>query len=193
MRKLSLLVAGMLALAACGGSDDGNDAATVAPTTSAPGAAAPGSGAPSGAPSQRLRSMPERLKFEGKTLDGKPFTGSSLAERPVVFWFWAPWCPKCQSEGPAVAKAAERHKGRVAFVGIAGLSRDKGELERFVSRTGTAGLTQLDDRGGDLYKHFEVTSQSSFLFMKRDGSVERASGPLGEDELDSRVKALTGG
>jgi thiol-disulfide isomerase/thioredoxin len=193
MRKLTLLLAGTLALAACGGSDGGSadgaatkDAATVQP---APSAAAPGSGTPSG----RLKSMPAQLKFEGSTLDGKPFTGSNLAEQPVVFWFWAPWCPKCQSEGPAVAKVAERYKGRVAFVGIAGLDKSKDQMQKFVSRTGTGGITQLDDRGGDLYKHFKVTSQSSFLFMKRDGSSDRASGPLGEGDLEKHVKALVGG
>lgn len=193
MRKLTLLLAGSLALAACGGSDGGSadgaatkDAATAQP---APSAAAPGSGAPSG----RLKSMPEQLKFEGTTLDGKPFTGSNLAEQPVVFWFWAPWCPKCQSEGPAVAKVAERYKGRVAFVGIAGLDKSKDQMQKFVTRTGTGGITQLDDRDGDLYKHFKVTSQSSFLFMKRDGSSDRASGPLGEDDLEKHVKALAGG
>ncbi|MFI0444412.1 TlpA family protein disulfide reductase [Actinomadura sp. 6N118] len=192
MRKLTLLLAGTLALAACGGSDDDpKDAATVQPTPSAssPTGAAAGSGTPSG----RLRSMPAQLKFEGTTLDGKPFTGSNLAEQPVVFWFWAPWCPKCQSEGPAVAKVAERYKGRVAFVGIAGLDKSKDQMQKFVSRTGTGSITQLDDREGDLYKHFKVTSQSSFLFMKRDGSSDRASGPLGEDDLEKHVKALVGG
>jgi thiol-disulfide isomerase/thioredoxin len=152
-------------------------------------------GAPPGRSSGggRLRSLPPQLEFEGTTLDGKPFVGSDLAERPVVFWFWAPWCTQCAFEGPHVADVARRYGDRVSFVGIAGLDRSREQMRRFVSRTGTAAITQLDDRTGRLYAHFEVTSHSSFLFMTRDGRTTRNAGPLGEAGLERHVRALAGG
>ncbi|WP_433337064.1 redoxin domain-containing protein [Spirillospora sp. CA-294931] len=182
MRWLCLTVVAIVALAGCGGSGDDGEAA---PATSS-GAAAPGTS--SGAP----EAAPEKLRFSGTTLSGASFSGTSLAGKPAVFWFWAPWCPKCVSEGPAVAKAAGKHKGEVAFVGIAGLDKSKDRMRGFVERTGTGGLTQLDDRTGALYKHFKVTSQSSYVFMKADGSSERVSGPLDEDGVERRVRALVG-
>ncbi|MFG2001036.1 thioredoxin-like (seleno)protein [Spirillospora sp. NPDC048911] len=193
MRKLSLLLAATLALGGCGGPDggSGDGAATVppAPSVTPPSATAPGTPPPSG----RLRSMPERLRFEGTTLDGEPFTGSNLAERPVVFWFWSPACSACGPEGRAVAAVAGRYQGRVAFVGVAGPSTGKGELRKFVARTGTGGIIQLDDRTGRLARHFKVTARSSFLLMKRDGSARGVPGPLSEGELDGHVRALADG
>ncbi|MEU5883530.1 redoxin domain-containing protein [Spirillospora sp. NPDC047279] len=211
MRELPVTVAVTLAfaLAGCGGGTDGDGAdggtPTAGPSSTAgtPGAASPGAGSPgaspgagspgAGSPSARLRSLPAPLKFEATTLDGRPFTGGNLAEQPVVFWFWTPSCAGCQEEGRAVAAAAREYQGRVTFVGVAGRDRSGERPGRFVTRTGTGGITQLDDRSGGLSEHFEVTSRPSFLFMRRDGSADRAAGPLGAETLDERVRALAGG
>lgn len=194
MRKLTAAIAAAVLTtgltAGCGnGEDDGADSAAVRPSASAPRAAAPSTREPSG----RSRNVPRQLRFEAATLDGGPFDGADLAGGPVVFWFWAPWCPKCLAEGPHVAKVAARHKGKVSFVGVAGLDDDGRRFQEFVSRTGTGGIPHLDDRDGGLYRHFQVTSQSSFLFLKADGEATRATGPLGEDDLERHVRTLTGG
>ncbi|MBE1533289.1 redoxin domain-containing protein [Actinomadura algeriensis] len=186
MKKTIVIVFGAALLAAGCGGGDGETA-----VAEAPGAAAPGASAPQ-TPDGTAESVPRALRFEGETLDGKPFDGASLAGKPVVFWFWAPWCPKCMGEGPDVAKAAAKYGDRVSFVGVGGLEKNKGRLAEFVSRTGTGGLTQLDDRTGELYAHFEVTSQSSFVFMAPDGTSSDASGPLGEPELSRHVDELLG-
>jgi hypothetical protein len=64
-------------------------------------------------------------------------------------------------------------------------------MNRFVDRTGTTGLVQLDDRTGALYQHFKVTSQSSYLFVSPDGSTESATGPLDEGELSALIDQHT--
>ncbi|MBC6459437.1 TlpA family protein disulfide reductase [Actinomadura sp. HBU206391] len=200
MRKVAMTMAAAAFFATgCGGSgtDGGTDGETGAGTAtgaSSPAPAATGAASPGQSPGDgRLRALPAQLRFEGTTLDGRHFTGSDLAERPVVFWFWAPWCPKCASEGPDVAAVAEKYGDRVAFVGVAGLDRSKDQMRRFVSRTGTGDITQLDDRTGRLYKHFKVTSQSSYVFMTRAGSTTRDSGPLSASALEQRVRGLAGG
>lgn len=185
MRKLPIVIVVALLAAGCDGGSAGAKAPVVRPSSQAPVTSPPSTTA-------RLRRLPPELNFDAQTLDGKPFTGVDLVEKPVVFWFWAPSCPQCLSEGPNVAKVAKRYEGRVAFVGVAGLGSDRGQVASFLARTGTGGLTQLDDSSGALSKHFEVTSQSAFLFMKADGSGERASGPLGEGDLERRVGKLAG-
>jgi thiol-disulfide isomerase/thioredoxin len=184
------MAAAALVTTGCGGGGS-DDAVATRRSSAAPSGtgAAPGE-SPGGG---RLRELPAPLKFEGTTLDGRPFAGADLAERPVVFWFWAPWCPKCVSEGPHVADIAEKYGDRVAFVGIAGLDRDKAQMREFVTRTGTGAITQLDDHTGRLYAHFQVTSQSSYLFMRRDGKTTRESGPLDAPALERHVRALAGG
>ncbi|WP_084955574.1 TlpA family protein disulfide reductase [Thermoactinospora rubra] len=134
--------------------------------------------------------VPDKLRFRAKTLDGQAFDGTSLAGRPVVFWFWAPWCPKCRSEAPAVKAAADRFRD-VAFVGVAGLDGEAA-MKEFVRRTGTGGIIQLSDEKGAVWTKLGVAEQSTFLFMTPDGRTDRASGPLGTDELASRVARLLG-
>ncbi|TDC80971.1 redoxin domain-containing protein [Actinomadura sp. 7K507] len=180
--RIATLVGAALLVGGCGGgATDAVEPATASPESTA----SQGSGGAGG-------DVHEALKFEGETLDGKAFDGASLAGKPVVFWFWAPWCPKCLSEGPDVAKAAGKYGDRVSFVGVGGLEKGKARLREFVSRTGTEGLTHLDDRTGKLYSHFKVTSQSSFVFMAPDGTMSKDSGPLGESELNRHVDELLG-
>jgi len=180
MKKLSLsLAAAALALAACGGETD-------SPVVSAP-SAAPSTVASTPARTSPVGQVPALLKFKGTKLDGTAFDGASLAGKPVVFWFWAPWCPKCQAEGPAVAKAAQKYGDKVVLVGVAGLDKSKSAMDKFVARTGTGGIVQLDDRTGALYKHFKVTSQSSYLILNPEGGTHKAVGPLDVGELSSLI------
>lgn len=162
-----------------------SDAPLSAPLTSAP-ATAPSTAGPAG-----KTPVPAALEFSAKTLDGQQFRGASLAGKPVVFWFWAPWCPKCRSEAPAVKAAAARY-GDVTFVGVAGLDTEAA-MKEFVQRTGTGGIVQLSDEKGAVWTKLGVSEQSTFVFMRPDGGTTKASGPLGKDALDGHVRKLLAG
>ncbi|MFI7707728.1 TlpA family protein disulfide reductase [Nonomuraea sp. NPDC049480] len=197
VRMAAALVTAALLATACGGQGTApaGGATTEAQATSAapPATTAPATTAPpaSGEPAPEKAAVPEALKFSAKTLEGKTFQGESLAGRPVVFWFWAPWCPKCMSEAPHV-KAAAAEYGDVAFVGVAGLDTEAA-MKEFVQRTGTDGFTQLSDEKGAVWTKLGVSAQSTFVFMKPDGTTAKASGPLGEKQLDDLVRALRDG
>ncbi|MFB9525945.1 redoxin domain-containing protein [Nonomuraea roseola] len=91
-----------------------------------------------------------------------------MAGKPVVFWFWVPWCPRCRSEAPAV-KAAAATYDHVAFVGVAGLDTEAA-LREFVQRTGTGDVTHLADAKGAVWTRLGVSEQP-------DGSTTKATGP----------------
>ncbi|GAA3794321.1 hypothetical protein GCM10022226_12090 [Sphaerisporangium flaviroseum] len=169
-----------------------SDAPLSAPVSSAPASSStsvPSSAVPSSSAGPAGKAaVPAALKFSARTLDGQDFRGESLAGRPVVFWFWAPWCPKCRSEAPAVKAAAARY-GDVAFVGVAGLDTEAA-MKEFVQRTGTGGIVQLSDEKGAVWTKLGVSEQSTFVFMRPDGSTTKASGPLGQDTLDGHVREL---
>ncbi|MFI7427425.1 TlpA family protein disulfide reductase [Micromonospora sp. NPDC049836] len=168
----------------------------VAPERAAPvGAVAPASPAPTGsarpaAPSVPAR-VPETLAFTAKTLDGTAFSAAALAGRPVVLWFWAPWCATCASQAWTVAEIAPAYRDTVPIVGVAGLGEQRA-MKEFVAEFDLAGTTQLDDRGGALWRRFEVVEQSTFVIIDRDGRVVH-QGFLDGEALTRQVAALARG
>lgn len=160
---LALLVATTLLLAGCG--DTG--ATSGGSGTSAADAAAP-------------------LEFTGTTLDGQTFEGAELAGKPAVLWFWAPWCPTCHGQIPAVTDLATRHEGDVAVVGVGGMDQEKA-IRGFAERVPV--VTHLVDEEGEVWRHFGVTAQSTFHVLDADGTIV-AQGHLGDDELAALVDDL---
>ncbi|EEP71099.1 redoxin domain-containing protein [Micromonospora sp. ATCC 39149] len=149
-------------------------------------------GTPTGAspPPAAPARVPESLRFTGTTLDGKPFAAADLAGRPVVLWFWAPWCATCASQAWTVAEIAPQYRDRVPIVGVAGLGQQKA-MKDFVTEFELGGTLQLDDRAGTLWRRFEIVEQSTFLIIDREGKVIH-QGFLDGEDLTRRVAALAG-
>ncbi|RVX38924.1 thiol-disulfide isomerase/thioredoxin [Nonomuraea polychroma] len=185
-----MLAAAALVLAACGNAGGEGTANPAGDQAAAPPATVTSTPAGSADPAATAAATPAELAFSATTLSGESFQGASLAGKPVVFWFWAPWCPKCRAEAPAV-KAAAAKFGDVAFVGVAGLDTEAA-MKEFVQQTGTGDIVHLSDAKGAVWTKLGVSEQSTFVFMKPDGSTEKASGPLSQDGLDGHVRQLLG-
>lgn len=50
---------------------------------------------------------------------------------------------------------------------------------------------QAIDQGGALFAHFEVPGQPAWVFVGRDGKVERHLGALEPDEIAEKLTALS--
>lgn len=192
MRALVVLAAGavLAAAAGCGGTGSGSagdggagtagrDAASTEPASpsTSGGSAGPGSAA-----------APAALRFSARTLDGSTLDMSSLAGRPVVLWFWAPWCSVCRGQAPGVAATAERFDGQVSVVGVAGLDAEAA-MKKFVTDRKVGGFPHLSDTGGEVWQRFGVTEQSTFVLLDRAGGVA-FRGQLDGDDLAGRVGKL---
>ncbi|MFG2100768.1 TlpA family protein disulfide reductase [Micromonospora echinaurantiaca] len=134
--------------------------------------------------------VPDTLAFTARTLDGAAFSGAGLAGRPVVLWFWAPWCATCASQAWTVAEVAPKYRDTVPIVGVAGLGEQRA-MKDFVTEFELAGTPQLDDRAGALWRRFEVVEQSTFVVIDRSGAVVH-QGFLDGEDLTRRVAALAG-
>ncbi|MEU1838554.1 TlpA family protein disulfide reductase [Micromonospora chersina] len=169
----------------------GPDRATpVGVVAAASPAAAPAGSASPAAPVVPVR-VPETLSFTAKTLDGTAFSAAALAGKPVVLWFWAPWCATCASQAWTVAEIAPKYRDTVPIVGVAGLGEQKA-MKEFVTEFDLAGTPQLDDRSGTLWRRFEVVEQSTFVIVDRDGRVVH-QGFLDGESLTRQVDALARG
>lgn len=123
------------------------------------------------------------------TIDGASFDANTLAGRPTVAWFWAPWCVVCRGEAPDVAAIAGQYADRVNFIGVAGRG-EAAEMRDFVSDTGTGAITHLDDSSGAIWAAYEIYAQPAFAFITDDGRQETFTGALGADDLAQVIEQL---
>ncbi|WP_435587272.1 redoxin family protein [Micromonospora aurantiaca (nom. illeg.)] len=185
----AVLAATLAAATACAaGPEPGARDAAVAPA--APAAASPAG--PASAPASASPAVvPAALSFTGKTLDGTAFDAAALAGRPVVLWFWAPWCATCASQAWTVAEIAPTYRDTVPIVGVAGLGEQKA-MKSFVTEFDLGGTTQIDDRAGTLWRRFKVAEQSTFVVLDRTGRVVH-QGFLDGEALTRQVETLARG
>ncbi|MFG1945989.1 redoxin domain-containing protein [Nonomuraea sp. NPDC048826] len=187
----ALLAAATLTLAACGAAAPAGAPPDPVATTESPVQTMKSADPVESASPEGGAAVPEALRFSARTLDGQAFEGATLAGKPVVFWFWAPWCPKCRSDAPAVKAAASAHRD-VAFVGVAGLDAQPA-MREFVRSTGTGDLVHLSDQQGAVWTRLGVSQQSVFVFVKPGGGTTKVTGPLGRDGLEAEIAKIRTG
>ena len=141
------------------------------------------------APTRAPTEVPELLRFEASTIDGASFSGASLAGKPVVLWFWAPWCAVCRSQAPEVTALAEEYAEAVSVIGVGSL--DSGDAIASFGED-VDGLTHLSDPDGQLYQRFGITEQSSFVVLDAEGNEVLRTGYADDDALAGTVADLAG-
>lgn len=132
--------------------------------------------------------VPASLKFTGKTLDGKSFDAATMAGKPTILWFWAPWCATCASEAMSIADLRDKYAGRLNILGIAGMGNNK-DMHEFVSDLEVGAVPHLDDEPGKLWKKFGITEQSTYVILDSAGKVVVKS-YLDDLQLTTKVKSL---
>ena len=126
------------------------------------------------------------LDFTGTTVSGSPFDGSSLAGKPAVLWFWAPWCPTCRAQSVNLSNLAGKYDGELAVVGVGGLDSAEA-IEELAARI--PNMTHLVDDRGEVWQHFRVTAQSTYTVIDADGQII-SEGYLDDAELNDLVDRL---
>jgi thiol-disulfide isomerase/thioredoxin len=134
--------------------------------------------------------VPDSLDFTATTVSGDEFEGASLAGRPALLWFWAPWCPTCRGQIPQVAGLAEKYAGKLDVVGVGSL--DSAEAIAGFAGEVDGGITHLEDTEGELWQRFGVTEQSSFVLLDSEGEVAFEAGYGGSDDLGDEVADVVG-
>lgn len=191
-----LLTAVALTLTGCG-ADGGSSAGEGDGQEGAGKSAAPSSGDSAGGDSAEGDSgagegkAPEVLRFTGTTVDGKTFKGASLAGKPTVLWFWAPWCPKCKAQASETAKVAAEYEGEANVVGVAGLDKNAA-MKDFVKSEDVGAFPHIDDEVGDVWKKFRVSQQSTYVVLDKDGETAFTGNLPAGKGLAGKVGELVG-
>lgn len=172
---VALIVAGALALAGCGDAATGGQQDPAGSATTAAGSSAAGGS----------------YDFAVATLDGATFEGRTLAGKPAVLWFWAPWCPTCLMQAKKVNALAVDYAGKATVVGVAGLGKVP-EMREFVDLAKVSGFPHLADEQGVVWKRFGMTAQSTFVVLDADGAVA-ARGNVDVADLPGKLDQLLAG
>lgn len=197
-RALILLVVAACAAAGCGataepvaGSTPSTDR-TTSPVELAPSEPSSATAVPKPTSGTRAPTVPRVLDFTTPTVDGPTFDGASLAGKPAILWFWAPWCPICKQGAGDVVGAAEELAGDVSVVGVAGLSGSVEDMQAFVDDTSSGSIPHIADVDGAVFTRFEVAQQDTFAFIGTDGTVTLVDGYSADPDLVGTARELFG-
>jgi thiol-disulfide isomerase/thioredoxin len=136
------------------------------------------------------KAAPQVLAFTGKLIDGEPFDAASLAGKPALLWFWAPWCATCAGQAGSVQEMQQTYGDKLGVLGIAGMGSNA-EMHEFVSDLDIPDVRALDDEAGVVWRKFGITQQSTYVLVNRSGTVV-TNGYLDSVDLPAKVKALVG-
>ncbi|AKH82394.1 hypothetical protein AA958_09315 [Streptomyces sp. CNQ-509] len=190
----AMLAAALLTLAGCGDGQDSrpaDDAGASPSEVSSPAQPPDDDGGSRSDGGSAETQVPEALTFTATTVDGDPFDAKTLAGKPVVLWFWAPWCTVCQGQGHETAKVAAEFEGRAHVIGVAGLDKPQA-MQDFVNDTEVGTFPHLSDEAGDVWKKFEITEQSVYVILDKDGKTVYEGVLPGGDGLADKLTAVTG-
>ena len=124
--------------------------------------------------------------------DGAEVRLDTWLGRPVVFNFWATWCPPCIKEMPDLEALSNKHKG-VQFVGL-GVDTAV-NVRKFMPKVNVSYPLLVTGYGGiDLMKTLGNTTGGLPFTLVCDASgqiVERILGQVKPAELDAVLQRFT--
>ena len=127
-----------------------------------------GSGPPTGDAQTLGPAVPElsvpRLDGEGE------FVLSRLAtsDTPTLLWFWAPWCPVCSEEAPAIERLAADAGAELSVVAIGGRDHAANGPD-FVARHGLRTPMMLFDESMATWQAYRIVGQPGAVLLDREG------------------------
>lgn len=115
----------------------------------------------------------------------------SYKGKPLVLNFWAPWCPPCKEEAPALQAVYDRYKGTdVEFLMVSIRDTDKNVAD-FMKDNKLSFPVALDTNA-ELTSKYSVTGIPTTFFIDRNGEIKRAfTGALKEAQMEEFIREIS--
>jgi cytochrome c biogenesis protein CcmG/thiol:disulfide interchange protein DsbE len=131
---------------------------------------------------------PVAVDFTLKRLEDKgSLRLSSLRGKVVVINFWASWCDPCKTEAPRFQSAFERHRKRVAFVGV-DTTDFSGDAGAFLARYGVTYPNVRDPNGRVLHDYGGLPIPRTFVVGRSGRVTGYIFGEARAEELESAIQ-----
>jgi thiol-disulfide isomerase/thioredoxin len=105
-------------------------------------------------------------EFTGELLDGSAFTIAEFAGKPVLFHFWATWCPICELENDTIQSISQDYR----VISIASWSEGEAEVLAYM-RDNQLTFPVMLDNSGELAKSFGVKGVPASFILDPDGEI----------------------
>ena len=124
--------------------------------------------------------------LDGKSVDLKQYIGTT----PVLFEFWATWCPNCQELEPTMLALQKKYGSRVKLVGVAvSVNQSPARVKAYAAKHKLP-LVVLWDYDGNATDVYSAPATSYVVIVDKSGKVVY-TGLGGKQDLDAAVaKAL---
>ena len=105
-------------------------------------------------------------EFNVELMDGSRFMISEYSGEPVLFHFWATWCPVCDLQKGSVESIAEDYP----VVSIASWSEGEAEVKSYMQENGLTFPVMLDD-SGELARSFGLKGVPASFILSPSGEI----------------------
>ncbi len=106
-------------------------------------------------------------EFSGKLMDGTTFTLADYAGEPILFHFWAIWCPICDLQKNSIQSIAQDYP----VISIASWSEGKAAVNTYMQANYLTFPVMLDD-SGKLAQTFGVKGVPASFILNRNGEIK---------------------
>ena len=105
--------------------------------------------------------------FNVELMDGSQFAISSFSGEPVLFHFWATWCPVCGLQKGSVESIAKDYP----VVSIASWSEGEAEVKSYMQQNGLTFPVMLDE-SGQLARSFGLKGVPASFILSPSGEIK---------------------
>lgn len=146
---------------------------------------------------QASAAPPPAPAFSGVTVDGKPFSSSSLKGKAYIVNFFATWCPPCRAEIPDMVQVQRTWQSKgFTFVGIA-VNEKVPNVKNFMRQNGMTWPVMMATpeliRAFNGYIDGGITGIPTTFVVDASGRVTGVIvGPRSKAEFDQIVRTALG-